>query len=122
VGVTFSEDFLVENKERPVYRGKHITNAVNPDASLSLDFRAKPWLSLHATGSYGTTFVYSDNQPRKWEVAYGFRLAPFYASRYGILRTMRLEAAALWIYRPDARESVLLAIPILPYFYWQWRW
>ena len=122
LGVTFSEDFLVENKERPVYRGAHIRNAVNPDASLSFDFRAKPWLSLHATGSYGTTFVYSDNQPRKWEVAYGFRLAPFYASRYGVLRTMRLEAPALWIYRPDARESVLLAIPILPYFYWQWSW
>lgn len=59
---------------------------------------------------------------RKWEVAYGFRLAPFYASRYGFLRTLRVESAAIWMYRPDARESVLLAIPILPYFYWQWRW
>lgn len=122
VGVTFSEDFLVENQERPEYRGKHLRNAVNPDASLSLDFRAAPWISLHATGSYGTTFVYSDNQPRKWEVAYGFRLAPFYRSRYGILRTLRLEAAALWMYRPDAGEHVLLAVPILPYFYWQWVW
>jgi hypothetical protein len=65
VGVTFSEDFLVENQDRPVYRGKHLRNAVNPDASLSFDFRARPWLSLHLTGSYGTTFVYSDNQPRK---------------------------------------------------------
>lgn len=30
--------------------------------------------------------------------------------------------AVLWMYRPDARASVLLAIPILPYLYWQWRW
>jgi hypothetical protein len=122
VGVTFSEDFLVENQDRPVYRGKHLRNAVNPDASLSFDFRARAWLSLHLTGSYGTTFVYSDNQPRKWEVAYGFRLAPFYRSRFGFLRTFRLEAPAFWMYRPDAGESLFLPVPIFPYVYWQWTW
>ena len=89
---------------------------------ISLDDRWKPWLSVHVTASYGATFVYSDNEPRKVELAYGFRVAPFRYARRAILRDLRLEVAALVLYRPDARSLQALYIPLLPYAYWQWQW
>ena len=95
-------------------------NFLTPDISLSLDYRWKPFISLHATFSHGSTFKYLDNVPRKWQVSYGFRLAPFYRSRMGILRNMRMEFAAFYIHLPDIGESIIFPIPLISYFYWQW--
>jgi hypothetical protein len=119
-GATFAQDVEISNNDPMNPIGEHHINAWSPDASLSIDFRWKPWISLHATASVGTTFVYSDNQPRKLEAMYGYRLAPFYGSKHGILRTMRFEFPAFIMYHPDSRTGWRWYLPIIPYAYWQW--
>lgn len=119
-GVTYTENLLIENKDTLNYKGRFFKNTINPDVSLSFDWRPKPWLSSHFTSSYGTTFVYLDNIPRKYQVSYGFRVAPFYKNRFGILRTLRAELIGFYIWMFDAQEEIQSVVPIFPYFYWQW--
>ena len=119
-GATFQHDIEVTNNDPMHPVGARHIDAWSPDASLSLDLRWKPWLSLHVTGSVGTTFVYSDNQPRKLQLAYGYRLAPWYASRHAVLRTMRFEFPALVMYHPDSHSGYRWYVPSIPYVYWQW--
>ncbi len=119
-GATYSENLLIENKDSVNYIGRFFKSTINPDISLSLDWRMKPWISTHLTSSYGTTFVYLDNIPRKYQVSYGFRVAPFYKSRFGFLRTMRAELIGFYMWMPDAQEELQSVVPIFPYFYWQW--
>ena len=118
-GATWAHSFRVENPALGLVR-QH-TDEISPDGSLSLDVRAAPWLSLHATGSYGTTFVYSDNQPHKWQLAYGFRIDPLRDSSWRVLRTLRVEFAALFMYRSSVKNRQILAVPVFPYLYWQFR-
>lgn len=120
-GLTYTENLLIENKNRESYQGKYYDKTVNPDISLSLDWRVKPGLSTHLTTSYGTTFVYLDNIPRKYQLSYGFRVAPFYKSKVGILRTFRAEFIGFYMWLPDAGEGVASVLPIFPYFYWQFK-
>jgi hypothetical protein len=124
LGATYARSLTIENQNRTKYRGRHFEDLISPDASLGLDWRPLPWLSLHSTTSYGTTFVYLDNVPRKAQVTLAFRLAPFESRRQGWLgsaffRCMRVEASLLHIYFLDAQESLSLPVPIFPYFYWQ---
>jgi hypothetical protein len=124
LGATYARSLTIENQNRTAYRGRHFENLISPDASLGLDWRPLPWLSLHSTGSFGTTFVYLDNVPRKAQVTLAFRAAPFESRRHGLLgsaffRCMRIEASTLYIYFRDADESMSLPVPIFPYFYWQ---
>lgn len=118
-GVTYTENLLIENKDEVNYEGVFFSNTINPDVSFSLDWRSLHWLSCHLTTSYGTTFVYLDNIPRKYQLSYGFRLAPFYKNRWGILRTFRAELVGFYMYLPDAGEAIESVVPIFPYFYWQ---
>ncbi|MEM9832912.1 MAG: hypothetical protein AAF944_19930 [Bacteroidota bacterium] len=122
VGVTYTENLLIANRDTTQYVGRFFDNTINPDISLSVDWRPKPWLSVHGTSSYGTTFTYLDNIPRKYQLSYGFRLAPFYASRYAFLRCFRAELIGFYMYFPDAQEEITSIVPIFPYFYWQWVW
>ncbi|HEY5925591.1 MAG TPA: hypothetical protein VIV11_28090 [Kofleriaceae bacterium] len=119
-GATFSEDVEITNNDPMNPVGEHHINAWSPDASLSFDFRWKPWISLHATASMGTTFVYSDNQPNKLQAAWGYRLAPLYDSKRSILRTMRFEFPAFVMWHPESRTGWRWYLPIIPYVYWQW--
>jgi len=121
IGATYVENLYFSNGDTSNLLEKFYPTSWSPDFSLSIDYRAKPWLSLHASGSYGTTFVYLDNIPRKVQLSYGFRVAPFYKSKWGILRTFRAEFIAFYIYLPDVRSSIESFLPIFPYFYWQWR-
>ncbi|HEY5935403.1 MAG TPA: hypothetical protein VIU61_12225 [Kofleriaceae bacterium] len=118
-GATWAESFRLENPVAGLV--SEYTNAVSPDGSIAFDVRAAPWLSLHATASYGTTFVFSDNQPRKWQLAYGFRIAPARHSSWRILRSLRLEFPSLFMFRPSVDNRQLLPVPIFPYLYWQFQ-
>lgn len=120
IGATYAEDIEISNNDEVHPVGEHHRDDISPDVSLAIDFRWKPWISLHATGSVGTTFVYSDNQPRKLEVMYGFRIAPFLRSRRGILRTMRMEFPAFIIHHPESGTGFVWPVPLVPYVYWQW--
>ena len=121
-GASYAAVLAIQNQGRAVARQRVFRDLVSPDVSVSLDARWRPWLSVHVTGSYGATFVYADNQPRKLQLAYGFRVAPLRRSKHAILRDLRLEVAALVLYRRDARELQALYVPLLPYVYWQWQW
>lgn len=118
-GVSYQNWFEVESQRRTIEHGATFEHLISPDVSLAFDWRVREWLSLNATGSYGATFVYSDNQPRKVQLAYGARVAPFLWTHVGILHDLRVELAAVVMYRPDAREVAALYLPILPYVYWQ---
>lgn len=120
IGATYVENLYFSNNESLNLIEKFYPKSFTPDFSLSIDYRLKPWISLHATGSYGTTFVYLDNVPRKQQISYGFRIAPFYKNKWGILRTFRAEFIGFYIHLPDINESIESIIPIFPYFYWQW--
>lgn len=119
-GLTFTESLLIENKDTINYEGKYFEKTINPDVSLSVDWRPRPWISSHLKTSYGTTFVYLDNIPRKYQVSYGFRVAPFYKNRFGILRALRAELIGFYMWMPDAQEDIQSIVPIFPYLYWQW--
>ncbi|MGE3683962.1 MAG: hypothetical protein AB7G93_19755 [Bdellovibrionales bacterium] len=119
-GVTYAHDILVTNRNRSQLKIRHRKGQISPDASISFDYRVSPGLSLHATASYGTTFVYWDNIPRKYQLAYGFRIAPFLRSKHAFFRNSRAEFTAIQAYFADADERDGIWIPILPYVYWQW--
>ena len=38
---------------------------ISPDVSVALDWRKSEWLALFTAASYGSTFLYADNIPRK---------------------------------------------------------
>jgi hypothetical protein len=116
-GATYSENLLIENKKRSVYHGKEYTDLISPDYSLAIDWRIFNLMSFHTSASYGVTFVYIDNVPRKYQLTSGFRFAPFIYSKFGILRTLRIEAMFIAFRFKEAREYI--ASPF-GYFYWQW--
>ncbi len=119
-GFTYTENLNISYVDSTVSDVNFFKNTFNPDVSLSLDYRTAPWISLHFTTSYGSTFVYLDNIPRKYQISYGFRIAPFYKSRFGFFRTFRAEFAAFYFYFADINKSVASLVPIFPYLYWQW--
>ncbi len=119
-GTTYVENLYFSNNDSLNLIEKFYPKSITPDCNLSIDYRMKPWISLHATGSYGTTFIYLDNIPRKQQVSYGFRIAPFYKSKKGFLRTFRAEFIGYIIHIPDIQQSIESILPIFPYFYWQW--
>ena len=120
IGATYVENLYFSNNNSSNLVEKFYPRSFTPDFSLSIDYRWKPWISFHVTGSYGTTFVYLDNIPRKRQICYGFRIAPFYKNKWGVLRAFRAEFVGYYIYLPDIRESIESLVPIFPYFYWQW--
>ena len=120
-GATYARSIAITNNDPEMPRGKHHRDLLSPDVSISFDYRMRPWISLHATASHGTTFVYSDNQPRKLEAAYGFRLAPWYASKRGILRATRFEFPAFIMHHRDSGTGHKWYVPLIPYAYWQWN-
>ncbi|MCK4575818.1 hypothetical protein KAU34_05390 [candidate division WOR-3 bacterium] len=120
LGSTYAKSILIENYNRPEYSGKYYKELLSPDLSLGFDWRIAKWLSFHSAGSYGTTFIYLDNVPRKYQFTYGFRIAPFLKSQWSILGNFRVELSSIFFYFPEAKETVSMPIPIFPYFYWQW--
>lgn len=122
VGATYVENLFFSNNDSSDLIEKFYPTSFTPDVNVSIDYRMKPWMSLHATGSYGTTFVYLDNIPRKQQISHGFRIAPFYKSKRKFLRTFRAEFIGYYIYIPAIDEAIESILPIFPYFYWQWTW
>ena len=91
---------------------------IGQNVSLGYDWRVSRKLALLFSASYGVTFLYLDNVPRKIQVVPAVRWAPFAASRRAMLRNLRAEISFLFIHFPDAGKS--LAGPMI-YLYWQWK-
>lgn len=118
-GFTFAQYLKLVNTDSLHPMEKVFRNKLSPDVSLGLDYRLRR-ISFHITTSYGTTFNYIDNVPRKFEVMYGVRIAPFYKSRFGILKSFRIEWAGFYNAFPDIQAKAYVPL-FIPYFYWQWK-
>lgn len=121
-GLIYQHSLTISNTNSLAYFGNSYMNHIYPDLSLSLDYRPANWVSLHLTMSYGSTFVYLDNVPRKVELMYGARFAPFFRSKMGFLNSFRIEIPAMYFYFPDSKELLATYIPLpqMAYLYWQW--
>ncbi len=113
-GTTHSES--VEFREQ-ASDGILFQNRWHPDFSISGDWRCSNTLSLHGTLSYGSTFLYLDNVPRKKQTVLAFRWAPFHNSQTSFFSVMRMELAFLSIRFDDVEKG--FEGPML-FLYWQW--
>ena len=120
VGTTYADFIKIENAKRDSYHGKTYERTFSPDFSFAADWRISQWLSFHSTASYGTTFLYLDNEPRKYQFTYGFCIKPFRNNKRGFLRHFHVQLASLTIHYREAQETLSLPIPLYPFFYWQW--
>jgi len=118
-GATYSQDLSISNGDSSDLQIQLYQNKINPDASISLDWRTADWFTLNSSVSYGTTFLYADNIPRKQQFVFGSRLAPFIRNKRGFLNCFRFELSYLYNYYPDANASFQGPIGFL---YWQWDW
>lgn len=118
VGCTFAQYLRLVNKDSTYYNERVFKNKLSPDFSIGVGYRLRG-ISFHFNTSYGTTFNYLDNVPRKFEIMYGVRIAPFYKNRFGFLRTFRIEWAGFYNAFPDISSKVYVPI-FIPYLYWQW--
>jgi len=113
-GVTYSGYLSIEDSSTGnsgIYENK-----LTPDLSLGLDWRTAPWVSLHSTGSYGSTFTYLDNVPRKIQWTAGTRFAPFYWCKWGFFRTFRIEVISLYMDFTEVSKPIWGPIG---YVFWQ---
>lgn len=117
VGATYSQSLELTNGQRESAKMASFEHLISPDASVAIDYRPFAWLTTHAALSYGTTFTYLDNVPRKSQLSAGVRIAPFATTGWWMVRNLRAELSFLVIYFDDVDE--VLAGPV-PYVYWQW--
>jgi hypothetical protein len=121
VGVDYISELIMQNNDTLNPNNKSFNRIWNPNFSLGFDYRPSKWISYHLGYSYGSTLTYLENVPRKHQLNYGFRIAPFYKNRFGILRNLRIELTAINGFFPDIDAQQLFPLPVFPYFYWQWN-
>ncbi len=90
-GTTYSEILNVNIPDNDYTNDITMGNNLSPDILITIDWRAKDWLALFLSPSYGSTFFYADNTPRKKQLLIGSRLAPFTKSNNRFLNRLRLE-------------------------------
>jgi len=118
-GATYAENLSISNGDNVNCIGKTYTRTVHPDFSLGTDWRMKKWISIHSTISYGSTFLYADNIPRKQQFVLATRTAPFIENKRGFFNSLRIELAFLYANFEDAGQSIVGPIGFI---YWQWDW
>ncbi len=121
VGIDYIGGLIMKNNDSLQPYTASFVKQWNPNYSIGYDFRPSKWISFHIGYSYGATFSYLENVPRKHQINYGFRLAPFYKNKAGFLRCMRFEILAINGYFKDIHAWQSFNIPVYPaYVYWQW--
>ncbi len=119
-GVDYMYELILEGKEESEPKTASLQRSWNPNFSFGVDYRPSKWISYHAGYTYGATLTYLENVPRKHQITYGFRMAPFYKSKHGFFRCFRAELLAINAFFPDIDAQELFPLPIFPYLYWQW--
>lgn len=119
-GVDYIGELILQNKDSLNPVSNTFVKSWNPNFSVGFDYRPSKWISFHLGYTYGSTLTFLENVPRKHQVTYGFRVAPFYKNKFGPLRHMRIELLAINGFFPDIDARQIFPIPVFPYFYWQW--
>lgn len=119
-GVDYVGEVIMQNNDSTKLQTKTFENSWNPNFSVGVDYRPSDWISYHMGFSYGSTLTYLENVPRKTQVNYGFRVAPFWKSKRSFFRDFRIELVAINAFFTDIEAQQIFPIPIFPYFYWQW--
>ena len=120
VGIDYIGELILQNNDSLNFISKSFTKSWNPNFSLGFDFRPSKWISYHIGYTYGSTLTFLENVPRKHQITYGFRMAPFYKNKLSILRNLRIELLAINGFFPDIDAQQIFPLPVFPYFYWQW--
>ena len=121
LGVDYMESLIMQNNDSSNLQYQDFTNSWNPNYAIGIDYRPSNWISYHIAYQYGATLTYLENAPRKTMFTYGFRFAPFYKNRFGILRNMRFELTSINAYFSDVDAWQATILPFYPYVYWQWK-
>jgi hypothetical protein len=121
LGLDYINELILQNNDTNHFHTKTFTKSWNPNYAIGIDYRPSKWISYHFAYNYGSTLSFLENVPRKIQITYGFRVAPFYKNKYGILRNLRIEFVAINGYFNDIGATQTFPIPVYPYFYWQWK-
>lgn len=121
LGADYIGTLIMQSTDTAHLETKSFTKSWNPNGAVGVDFRPSPFISYHIAYNYGATLTFLENVPRKSMFTYGFRIAPFYQNRFGILRSLRIELLSINGYFPDLQTYQGIPVPIYPYIYWQWR-
>ncbi|RMG83406.1 MAG: hypothetical protein D6707_01120 [Bacteroidetes bacterium] len=90
-GFTYTEIFNV-NLPDSSYTNDILTgNSLTPDFLLNIEWRAKDWVAFFVQPSYGSTFFYAENTPRKKQILIASRFAPFFKSEKSFFNHLRME-------------------------------
>jgi len=119
-GLDYIGELILQNNDSLNFQSETFQKSWNPNFSIGFDYRPSNWISYHLAYTYGSTLTFLENVPRKHQLTYGFRVAPFYKNRFGVLRNMRIELLAINGFFPDIDAQQVFPLPIFPYFYWQW--
>ncbi len=120
-GIDYIGELIMQNNDSLHFQTKTFSKSWNPNLSFGIDYRPSDWISYHIGYTYGSTLTYLENVPRKIQITYGFRIAPFYKNRFAVLRNLRVELVAINGYFPDIKAKQSFPLPLFPYFYWQWK-
>ena len=120
-GIDYIGELIMQNNDSSHFQIKTFSKSWNPNLSIGIDYRPSGWISYHIGYTYGSTLTYLENVPRKIQITYGFRIAPFYKNRFSVLRNLRVELVAINGYFPDIKAKQVFPLPLFPYFYWQWK-
>ena len=112
VGVDYIGELIMKNNDSLNSQTKNFTNSWNPNFSIGIDYRPSNWISYHLGYTYGSTLTYLENVPRKHQLTYGFRIAPFYKNKFGLLRNMRIELLAINGFFPDINAKQIFPVPV----------
>jgi len=120
-GADYIGELIIQNNDSLNFNSKTFSKSWNPNFSIGFDYRPSNWISYHLGYTYGSTLTYLENVPRKHQLTYGFRIAPFYKNKFGLLRNMRIELLAINGFFPDINAKQIFPVPVFPYLYWQWN-
>ncbi len=120
-GIDYINELILQNNDTTNFQIKTFIKSWNPNYALGIDYRPSKWISYHLAYNYGSTLTFLENVSRKIQVTYGFRVAPFYKNRFGLLRNLRIEFVAINGYFNDINAKQTFPIPVYPYIYWQWK-
>lgn len=119
-GVSYSEYYRISSEHRTVLRGRTFRALWDPTAAIGIENRPNARWAFHGGISYGETFVFQENRPRKLQLVYGFRWAPWLEESAAWRKNFRLEVDSVNLLFPDANEGRATIIPVIPFVYWQW--